>query len=77
MPVFLIYKTICVAFLSGILSLTSCVIGLSVSLDVDNVVGSFSWRFLWAYSEWQRGGGEGQAMQRDYRADFHSLVHIE
>lgn len=46
MPAFLIYKTICVAFLSGILSLTSCVIGVSVSLDVDNVVGSFSSSFL-------------------------------
>lgn len=40
MPGFLIYNTICVAFLSGTLSLTSYVIGVSVSLDVDNV-GSF------------------------------------
>lgn len=54
MPAYLISKTICVAFLSGILSLTSCVIGLSVSPDVDNV-SSFSWSFLWAYFEWQRG----------------------
>lgn len=41
MPVYLISKTICVAFLSGILSLTSRVPGLSVSPDVDNVVSSF------------------------------------
>lgn len=57
MPAFLIYKTICVAFLSGILAFTSCVIGLSVSPDVDNVVDSFSWSFLWAYFELQRRGG--------------------
>lgn len=42
MPAFLVSKTIYVAFLSGILSHASCVIGLSASPDVDNVVSSFS-----------------------------------
>lgn len=77
MPTILTCKTICVAFLSGNLSFTSSVMGLSVSLDVDNAVASLSWRFLWAYFEWQGGVGEGQAMQSKYRADFYSLVHIE
>lgn len=60
MQVFLIYKTICVFclcfcfFLSGTFSITL----VCLSLDVDNVVGSFSWSLLWAYVEWQSCGGK-------------------
>lgn len=78
MQVFLIYKTICVFcfcffFLSGTFSITL----VCLSLDVDNVVGSFSWSLLWAYVEWQNCGGKEKEVQNEYRTDCCSLAHTE
>lgn len=64
---FLIYKIICVFFLLSSFLFSSVVpfhlhpVSLvCLSLDVDNVVGCFSWNFLWAYIEWQSWGKDGQ-----------------